>query len=410
MKSIKPWCIWIIASLFVPYQFLLQASPSVMIPELIDAFSITIVDISILSSCYFYSYTLLQVPSGILLDRFGAKKILVITILFCAASCLLFATTEHFFIAQLSRFMMGIVASTSVVGALYLASNWFSAQRFGLLAGLMEMLGMLGGAVGQATLAKSVAIFGWRQTMMLTSVIGFIIALAVWLFVNDCPEQQLSSEPVKQQAGIVKELLLVFKNYQLWVNGIYCGLLFAMLSGFAGLWSVPYLITRFGFITTSAANYNAIIFIGAAIGGPFLGWLAGRLRYYRTIMFSCALIAIFLFAMLIYAKHLSFLVLAVLLFWLGFSCGAYTISFIVAREHTSSDIRGAAMGFTNMMCIIIGAPIIQPLVGYLLGGHRLDSHTTIFSVTQYQFALNALLVCLGLAALSTLFLRQPKDY
>jgi sugar phosphate permease len=145
---------WIIATLYVPYQFLLRGLPSVMIPELMNSLKISVVDVGVLCCCFFYSYLALQIPSGILIDRYGVRGLLTATILICAFACLLFAFAQQLFIAELSRFLMGIVASASVVSALYLASNWFSVQRFGLLAGFMEMLGMLGGAVGQASLAN----------------------------------------------------------------------------------------------------------------------------------------------------------------------------------------------------------------------------------------------------------------
>ena len=403
------WCIWIIASLYVPYQFLLQASPSVMIPELIKTFSITVIDIGVLSSCYFYSYIFLQVPSGALIDRYGARIILTITITLCALACLLFASSTNLLIAQVSRFFMGVVASTSVVAALYLASRWFSSERFGLLAGLMEMLGMLGGAIGQASLAKCVVCFGWRETMMICALAGLLIASLVWLLVRDNMGQTLPIATEESSShNFYKALMLIFKNGQLWVNGFYCGLMFAVMSGFAGLWSVPYLMTAYHLPSTTAAYYTSIVFIGAAAGGPLLGWLAGKLHHYRAIMLTCALIACTLFSVIIYTKGLALPLLAGLLFLVGFFCGAYTISFIVTRENTATDIRGTAMGFTNMMCILIGAPIIQPLIGYLL----INQHKAITAVTyqaaEYQYALSSLTLCLLLAMLSALLIKDPS--
>lgn len=413
MKPIKTWriwCIWLIASLYVPYQFLLQASPSVMIPELIKTFSITVIDIGVLSSCYFYSYIFLQIPSGALIDRYGARVILTITITLCAMACLLFAFSTNFLIAQVSRFLMGIVASTSVVAALYLASRWFSSERFGLLAGLMEMLGMLGGAVGQASLAKCVVCFGWRETMVICSLVGFLIAILVWVLVRDNPGRMPTfiQEKDSNPCSFSSALILICKNRQLWVNGFYCGLMFAMMSGFAGLWSVPYLMACYHLPSTTAAYYTSIVFIGAAAGGPLLGWFAGKLGHYRAIMVGCALSACSLFSFIIYTQGLALPLLAGLLFLLGFFCGAYTIAFIVTRENTSPDMRGTAMGFTNMMCILIGAPVIQPLIGYLLVSRHKAVATVAYHATEYRYALSALAICLFLATLSALLIRNPS--
>lgn len=398
---------WFIAALYVPYQFLLQGSPSVMIADLMKAFSINVVDIGLLSSSFFYSYILLQVPSGILVDRYGVRKLLSITIFICALSCLLFAISPNFYIAQISRFFMGIVASTSVVSALYLASNWFSTARFGLLTGLMEMLGMLGGAIGQSSLAKGVAIFGWRPTMMLCTIVGLLLAIAVWFIVRDNAAEKSAHVISTPSVGVFYQLAMVLKNPQLWINGMYSGLMFAMISGFAGLWCVPYLTVSYGLTLTAAANYTAIIFIGAAAGGPILGWLAGMFGYYRGLMLGCAGGAFSLALAIINISHLSPCWLAATLLLLGFCCGSYTISFLMAKEHVSTDIQCAAMGFTNMLCILVGAPIIQPLIGFLLKAQMLTP-TSQSSATHYQYALNSLVFCLALAIISVLFMHRAK--
>lgn len=410
-KPWRIWLLWIIATLYVPYQFLLQAAPSVMIPELMSSFNITAVDIGVLSSSFFYSYTILQVPSGILIDRFGARRILTVTIASCAGACLLFATARTFFAAECSRFLMGIAASTSVVAALYLASNWFSMERFGLLAGIMEMMGMLGGAVGQASLAKCVTCFGWRETTIICAAVGFLLTILVWFLVQDHPlPQQDHQQKQNRQPAPLNRLNVIFQNKQLWINGFYCGLIFAMMSGFAGLWSVPYLMMRFKLPLTSAAYYTSIIFIGAALGGPLLGWFAGKLKRYRLIMALSAFVALLVYAVLIYLSNLSLWLLALLLFTLGFACGSYTLSFMVTRENTEPEARGAAMGFTNMMCILIGAPIIQPLVGYLLAQHNRSLAITSYNIIDYQYALSSLVICLGLAFICALCLKEVTEH
>ncbi|CAM4464974.1 MAG: hypothetical protein LEGION0398_MBIBDBAK_00950 [Legionellaceae bacterium] len=401
------WCIWILTVLFLPYQFFLQASPSVMVPELIHAFSINMVDIGFLSSCFFYSYILLQVPSGSLIDRYGIRIILTLTILLCASACLLFAFSSTYFMAKLSRFLMGVAASTSVVSALSLATKWFPIHYFGLLAGLMEMLGMLGGAIGQATLAKGVEYLGWRESMMICGGIGFVLAFFVFLLVRDKDKQFISTPAKIETYPFLQQLSLIFKNKQLWINGMYCGLIFAILSGFAGLWSVPYLTACYDRTPTGAAYETAIMFIGAGVGGPLLGWLAGKFSCYKKIMLLCAIGALTTFSIILYVKGIPILGLFLLLFLLGFFSGAYAISFIVAERNISIQAKGAAMGFTNTLCIIIGAPIIQPLVGYWLGKQLiLMKGASVYTCDHYQYALSPLNICLLLAIFCALLIKD----
>ncbi len=399
---------WGLAAIFVFYLFLLQASTSVMVPELMRTFHIDAGRVGLLSASYFYTYIFLQMPAGRFVDRYGARLMLSLSMLGCALACWLFATAHSLFVAEFSRILMGVFTATGVVGALYLASNWFAPERFATLVGLTEMLGMLGGALGQMLLAFSVSDYGWRSTILICAAIGLLGALLTAVIVRDHPNYELHYHARLQTANtsILFEFWQILKLPQAWLNGIFAGLVFAVITGFAALWSVPYLMKLYSISLTTAASTSAMVFWGAALGGPFTGWLADYLGKPRLLMFAGTALSLLTCLLIFYLPGLPLIAMFILLFLLGFFCSAYVLPFALVANIVPSTLRCTAMGFTNMMCILLGAPLVQPLIGWLL--QHMHNYLLVdissFTVQNYQWAFSILPLGLLLALFSAIFI------
>ena len=172
-----PWMVWGVSCLFVTFQMFLQTAPSVMISALENAFSINTFSVSLLSSSFYYTYVLLQIPAGMLVDRVQPRYCLTICLLGIVITCAIFASTSSLEVATASRIVQGIFSAPSVVPALFLASTWFPSRHFALLAGLTEMLGVSGSAIAQVTLAPIASHLGWRSTLWICALIGLVLAL-----------------------------------------------------------------------------------------------------------------------------------------------------------------------------------------------------------------------------------------
>jgi sugar phosphate permease len=403
--NIKGTLSWSISALFVLYLFLLQASTSVMVPQLSNAFHIDAEGVGILSASFFYSYIFLQMPAGSVVDRFGARKILIFSLAGCVLACYLFATTHHIHVAQFSRILMGVMTSSGIVCALFLATNWFSPARFTLLVGLTEMLGMLGGAVGQDVLSYSVSHWGWRETLLICALAGLVIGILALLFVRDFPNNKTRKSP---QNSLFNEMWQVVRLPKIWINGLYGGLVFAIITGFAGLWSVPYLMKLYHADLSLASEASSMVFWGAAIGNPVMGWLSEKLKMRWHLMFAGTSLAAATLFFIFYVNSIPLPLMFFLLFSLGFFCAVYGLIFAVARDMIPSSCSGAAMGFTNMMCILIGAPIFQPLIGWILKrqeGDTLQMGIRYLTPHNYEVAFIILPLGLLLALISLIFIR-----
>lgn len=409
--SWQAWAVWSIAALFVLFQFLLQASTSVMIPCLEKAFSVSIVAVGLLSSSFFFTYLVLQIPAGIVVDKYGPRRLLTVSVLITAAASFMFANSHYFSTAEASRMLMGIVTAPAVPAALYLAAKWFPPRRFALVAGLTEMTGMIGGAIGERFLSQCVqGSLGWRGTMYLCAKIAIVLAILIWFVVRDKPKQaQIAESSNAKQCNVWQHLLQVIRIPQVWWNGLFSGFTFAIIAAFAALWAVPFLQQVYGLTLVHAAQMSSILFIGTALGTPVFGWLSDRIGRRKPIMFFGSIVSAITMISILYIPELPLPLMNALFFILGFSVGCYAIAFAVVREITPPEVHGTAMGFTNMMCILIGAPVLQPVIGWLIhfnASKELATATINYGNTDYRIALSALPIALVLSIVNVFFIKE----
>lgn len=203
-SSLRAGVVWGLAAIFYFYELMLLVSTSVMVDDLTHTFKTTAEQLGSLSACYYYAYAAMQIPVGLLMDRFGPRILLTIACGFCALGSLIFGYADTLLIAQIGRFVMGVGGAFAVVGCLKLASIWFPINRFALLTGVMVAVGMMGGVFGQAPVAKLVMLVGWRQTIFFGAMLGGILSAIIWFIVSDHPfkeEQSLKrdSSPFSQE-------------------------------------------------------------------------------------------------------------------------------------------------------------------------------------------------------------------
>lgn len=399
-KQYMGWVIWGIAAAFVLFQFLLQASTSVMIPCLIKAFNINTEQVGFLSANFFYTYILLQIPSGLLVDKIGAKKLLLGGLLLCIIAAVIFGLSNNLPTAEFSRLLMGLAAAPSVVCAMYLASQWLPCEKFALAAGLTEMLGMLGGAIGEAFLAHCIDFVGWRETMFICASVGFILLLLTLLFIQDRPKNSVQTTG-KNSRNIKQDLIELARDPQIWLIGLFAGLIFAIIQAFSSLWAVPFLMQTYPINLDVAAAASAMMFLGTALFAPILGIISNAIGKRKPLMYIGAFISLLCISIIIYFPPVKLAWMFVILFMLGASCSSYVIPFAIAREITRPSVRATALGFINMMTIIIGAPLLQPLIGYML-----DSKTQYLYFNHYQIAFISLPLVLALGVIITFFIKE----
>ena len=416
MKNIKHHSmaaiICFIGGFFVLFQFLVQGSTSLMVPELMQSLCINLTQVGFLSSAFFYPYILLQIPSGALVDRFGPRNVLLGTTIILALGTFAFSFCDCFASANTTRALMGVASAPGVACAMYLAARWYP-NKFTIVAGLLEMMGMIGGASGDYLLSYLTQGYGWRTTMIVCSAIGIGLFIAILIFVRNGPKNQMAK--AKAIPGEPKEnktwenLKSILGNKEIWKVCLYGGLVFAIISAFASLWAIPFLsILYSGISSHDISKATALIFIGAAVGAGISGYLANKSSP-KTIKIIFSLIATASFAMILYLP-VSFGFMQALFFLLGVCSGTYILPFGSVEAQTSEEAKGLAMGFTNMIIIGLGGPILQPVIGWMINAytsHNLECGLQA-TLAAYQFAFLPILIGLALAVVLSFCMRTKS--
>ena len=365
---IRPWIIWALGAIGFFFAFFQRVAPSAMLGDLMRDFQGNAATIGTLSAFYFYAYISLQVPVGVMADRWGPRRLMTFAAFLCAAGGYLFATADTLIVAYAGRLLTGAGAAFFFVCGLKLVSVWFPPERFAFMSGMIMFIGVAGGIAGQAPVATAVDLVGWRSVVMATAVGGMVFGVLCWLIVIDHPDQLNNrNQPTDHRPTppIWASLNLAIRQKQTWVMAILGAAMSSSLLAFGALWGVPYMMLIYGISRPEAAASVSLLLLGWALAAPTVGWISDKTRRRKAPLLICNFLALGCFSVLIYGPHLSLTVASVLIFLNGFFSAAMVLCFATTREHNSSQAAGSAVAFVNMWVVVSGA-VLQPIIGWML--------------------------------------------
>lgn len=401
----KAILIYIIAVLFLLYEMGLQVSPSVMAFPLMKDFHIDSAALGVMAGCYFYSYSIMQLPAGLMFDRFGARLLITFALLICVAGAFFFGSTETVYMAALARFLIGFGSAFAFTGVLVVSAFWFHPQHFSFLAGMTQFFAALGALGGAFPMALAVGKFGWRPVIIVIACFGIVLSFLAWLIIRDHPIEKCS--PSLVQTPKVKESIKeVFTKSQNWWSAFSAFTAWGPVTLFAALWGGPFLITRFKVSNELASTSISAIWVGVAIGSPFLGWLSEKIKKRVAPLIVTSLIGLFSTLILIYVPNLPFWTSYIWLFLVGIAACSQILTFAVVKDRNRPSVLATAMGFNNM-AVVLGGALFQPLVGLILTWSRtgaVDKDNPVYTIHEFQNALIIMPICYLVFFLVTTFL------
>jgi MFS family permease len=396
-----------LGTLFFGYAFVQRVSPSVMTNELMRDFAVGGAALGSLSAFYFYAYASIQLPVGMLTDRYGPRKLMSFAAGLCAIASVGFALSDSVVTASIGRALIGGTVAFGFVGTLAIAGYWFKPSQYAMLAGLIQTVGMSGAIFGQAPLRQVVESIGWRGTM--GALGGVAVLLSILLFVL-VPHRTREQRNLEASVGILDGLKSVASNSQTWLCAVIGFGMAAILLSFAGLWGVPWLNSVHGYSTLQAAGIASMLFAGWAIFSPLMGWLSDRIGRRNPIMTIGAIISVTAFAVVVFYTPESTALLMAMIFLTGVGGCSMTACFSSVKELNNLEYSSTALGLVNM-CIVGAGAVMQPLIGWLLDmnwtGTIVDG-ARVYSASAYTSAFSSLLVVNLVALVGSLLLRETR--
>jgi sugar phosphate permease len=377
--------VWGLAAALYLIAFYQRVAPAVMTGELSRDFGLSAASLGNLSAFYFYGYVAVQIPTGLLADRWGPRKVLTAGAALTAAGTLLFALAPSPGFANAGRLAIGAAAGVAFVAMMKLATHWMPARQFAFATALALFIGTLGATMAGAPLRVAVDAFGWRGVMVASAIGTAGVALALWTVVRDDPvERGYASYFATDRRGagapsIASQLREVFGYRNTWMMLVVPGSLSGIVLAFAGLWGVPFLVSQYAFPPRAAA-----------------------------VVASAMLIV---WAIVVLVPGLGDAALVAILMGVAFASGAAMLTFPFAKESVPAHLAGTVGGITNMG-MMLGGMLTQPLVGLVLdrywaGAFAGGARAYDFAAYQRGFALMLAWSVLALVALA--FVRERRE-
>ena len=410
-KPTLPWIVWGIGTLYFLFDYTNQVVPGALHSELQSAFGVSALQFGLIAASYFYVYAAMQIPVGILTDRFGPKRPLVVAAIVASVGCILFSQADSFLTATLARSMIGLGACFSFISVLMLVSSWFPSNRFSLLVGLTNMAGMIG-AIGADNILSWSAMpenAGWKNTVAGLGFAGIVIALGVIFVVRDHPSGKRRSPNSPAPIGLMValgHLKKIIRSRQMWINGVYAATIATTFMTFGAAWGSVFLERAFNLSPQVAASVSSLVFVGAIFGSFFFGWFSGKLKKRKTPMTVGGAGVVVSYLLLVYGIGENTTLAGICLFAMGFFACGNVVAYALANDRSPEGGEGISLGFINT-CLIGGGAGFGPIIGLLLDSqHGSTSSPAEYTLGELHTAFLPLTICLCTAFVSSLLIQE----
>jgi MFS family permease len=387
------WTMWGLGALLYVIAFYQRVAPAVLTHELMSDFGLGAAALGNLSAFYFYSYVAVQIPTGILADKFGPRRLLTVGAAITAVGTLVFALAPTVAMANFGRLLIGASCGVAFVGMMKIASHWLPAKLFALSSGMALATGIAGAVFAGVPLREMATAFGWRNVMLFSAGFTALLALATWWLMRDDPaEKNYASyfvhghDDAQKKLSVIDGLKRVLSYRNIWLLSLIPGAASGPIITFAGLWGVPYLVTQRGLTTNQAALVASAMMIAWAIGGPTLGTLSQKLGRRKPFYILSCVMLVAGWSAVIFLPALPFVLLIPFLLVIGFFSGMMIIGFAFAKESVPAQLGGTVSGVTNMG-VMLGPMLLQPLVGWMLDKNwhgTMKDGARVYDLAAYQ--------------------------
>ena len=409
------WLVWGLGAAFYFSGFYHRVAPAIMTDQLMADFHIGAAGLGNFTAFYFYSYFLMQVPTGILADRWGPRKLLTAGSFVAACGTFLFASASSIIPANLGRLLIGGAAGVGYVALLTLVSRWFPPRFFATVSGLTLFCGVGGAVSAGAPLRFLVERFGWRPVMLVAAAVLILIGTAIWRIVSDDPAQRgyRSFAPSDTETDfsfktLLAGLMTVLRYKNVWrLSLVGCGLTGPVLA-FAGLWGVPFFTTLHGISTAASSAITSTLLISYAVGATLLGVLSDRIGLRKPVLYIGSIVALLAWIPMLFFSGIPLWLLVCLAILVGLAAGSVTTGFAFVKESVPPRFAGTATGIYNMGSIL-GAMILQPAIGWMLDRNwqgALVGEVRIYDLAAYRSGFVLIIAFSVLAVLSIGFTKE----
>lgn len=389
------WTVWIIASVFYAYQYLLRVMPNIMLNDIMQQFHISAATFGQFSGVYYIGYSLMHLPIGIMLDRYGPKKVMSICIFLSVIGLLPLMFAEHWIYPIAGRMLIGMGSSAAILGVFKIIRMTFSEERFPRMLSFSVMIGLIGAIYGGGPVSYMREAFGYQAVIQLLAMGGLVLAAVTYWIVPNIESTQ--------QSTVLSDIKEVLSNKRVIWSCLFAGLMVGPLEGFADVWGTAFLKQVYGFDGTLAASLPSLIFIGMCFGAPILSLIADKIGSYLITIITAGvgMAACFSF-MLVW--QLSPTALTITFVLVGICCAYQVLAIYKASTYVREHVAGLTTAVANMIIMVFGYAFHTTISGIInaMGGPSV-SQALVYGVAVIPVAL-----AIGTVGFVLLFTAEKK--
>ncbi|AWE08784.1 MFS transporter [Lysinibacillus sp. 2017] len=388
--------------------YLLMASqrtaPGLITDQVMRDFNVTASTIGFLASIQFFIYTGLQIPMGILADRFGPNYFLIVGATLTGIGTIIYSLGTHEFVLFFARMLTGMGDATIWVNLVLILGGWFSTKEFVRLIGLAGMTGSLGFLLATVPFSAWIDLLGWRGAFFSAGFLLCLCGILLYFVLLKKPKQIFHNEPdvVTNNGEREKTSVLlrrIFSSWQAW-SLFFChfGVVGAYV-GFISSWAVPYGISVYGMTRSDASGLVMIGLVGALIGAPLTSWISSRLETIKRPYVVVQLIVLFCWScFLLFKAHPPYVLLLILFFIIGYGYGASALTFAAVRQSFKITESGIVSGFANTGGFL--SAVLLPIIFGNILDHFQSPTSSITEGYYYSFITPVIFSIIGLIGAS----------
>jgi predicted MFS family arabinose efflux permease len=357
---------------------------AVIAPDLVRDVGVDPASLGLLTSAYFLAFAAFQLPLGVLLDRYGARRVEAALLLFAAAGAFIFARAETLTGLMLGRALIGLGVSACLMAAFKAFTIWFPPERLPLANGIQMISGGIGALAATTPVELSLQLTDWRGVFLILSGVTVLAAICVFLVVPE-KEGSQSGETLREQLGGIRR---VFTSRTFWTIAPWAVTAQAAYLSISGLWSGPWLRDMANYDRMAVANTLMGVSLAMIAGYFAFGALAERLARRNiqpmTVAVAGMLIFIFVQCMLVLQWTALTLPLWVLFGFFGTAC---ILPYAVLSQSFPRNLSGRANTGLNLL-VFVAAFAAQWVIGLIIdlwpqtasGGYNATGYSTGFGL------------------------------
>lgn len=377
---------------------------AVIAPDLVRELTLSPSDLGLLTAAYFLGFALFQIPLGVVLDRFGARRVQTVMVVIAAAGAIVFALGQDLLLLGLGRALIGLGFSGGLMAGYKAIADWFPREKIPLMNGYFLGMGSMGALVATAPAQAAIDLIGWRGLLIVFGALTAVVAAIIFFAV---PERRADAAPQTRLSQQIAELKVIYKDRLFWRVAPITVLCFATGTSIQGLWAGPWQRDVAGLDRAAVADQLFVMALALSLGSIFGGVLAEALRRFGIGVLCVAGGAAILFMIAQLGIVFEYVGLSVLLWTVfGATFNVVTLTYSALSQHFPTSFAGRANTAINVMSGG-GAFATQYAIGGIIDLWPQNA-TGNYDPVAYQVAFGTMLALQAAAFLWFLLFRPPR--